>query len=340
MSTDEQQDGQQPTQKDDVKQPQHDRFFKSMFSEAAFFRKLLIWLVPFVVELLDLDKMECQKDSFIDDKLKAHYSDVIYKIPVRGTNENIVAFVLVEHKTSPDHWVMLQVLRYVVLIGLREYQLAIDEKRLADFMLPPVLPIIVYHGERDFKAAIRLGKLIRPIKGFEKYQLDFEAILLDLTNFDETTPPEDLELFAVLAIMQAVFRKDVADRIVRIYQKIKHKLGDSHYRNRWLKILRYAMTSSKYFSKENFIEVTSQMSDTEVLTISPFYKELLAEERNLWATDKVETLLLILTNRLGSVPQTVGNKLHTIHDIDVLGELTRVALDCDSLDEFVKVLEK
>ena len=157
--------------------------------------------------------------------------------------------------------------------------------------------------------------------------------MLDLMDFDKTTPPEDLELFAVLAIMQAVFRPDVADRIVRIYQKIKHKLGDSHYRDRWLKILRYAMTSSKYFSKENFIEVTSQMSDTEELTISPFARELLPE-------GEANSIIRILTKRISDVPPSIQEKLRSIHDFDVLGQLTDFALDCDTLDEFVKVLEK
>ena len=52
-------------------------------------------------------------------------------------------------------------------------------------MLPPILPIIIYHGERKFSATIRFGKLIRPVKGFEKYTLDFESLLLDLTQTDE-----------------------------------------------------------------------------------------------------------------------------------------------------------
>jgi len=339
-------------QRNDLKQPQHDPFFKSMFEDQRLFRELLVWLVPFVAELLDLDRADLQKDSLVDEELKTHYSDLLYKIPVRGADQNIVVFVLLEHKASPDQWTMLQVLRYIVQIWCREYSAAKEQNRLADFMLPPILPIIVYHGEREFKVPIRLGKLIRAIRGFEKYQLDFEVLLLDLTNFDKTTPPEDLELFAVLAIMQAVFRPDAAERILRIYQKIKHKLGDPRYSERWLKLLRYMMTSSKYINKKDFFEVTSQMSDTDIATLSPFYQEVFAEgreegreegrdeERNLWATDKVETLLQILSKRLGDVPPTIHDKLHAIHDIDVLCKLTDVALDCLSLDEFEVALGK
>ena len=168
--------------------------------------------------------------------------------------------------------------------------------------------------------------------------------MLDLMNFDKTKPPEDLELFAVMAMMQAVFRPDVADRIVRIYQKIKHKLNDRHYRERWLRILRYAMSSSKYFSKENFIEVTNQMNETEILTISPFARELLAEGeakgREEGREKLFETLVKILTKRFGDVSPVIREKIHVIHDLDVLGQLTDYALDCQTLNEFVRALKE
>jgi len=52
----------------------------------------------------------------------------------------------------------------------------------------------------------------------------------------------------------------------------------------------------------------------------------------------VETLMQILTNRLRDAPPTIGDKLHTINDIDVLGQLTDVALDCETFDVFEAAL--
>jgi hypothetical protein len=62
---------------------------------------------------------------------------VLYKIPIRGTDENMVVFILVEHKTVSERWTMFQLLRYLVQIWAREYKAAEDQERLADFMLPP-----------------------------------------------------------------------------------------------------------------------------------------------------------------------------------------------------------
>ena len=53
----------------------------------------------------------------------------------------------------------------------------------------------------------------------------------------------------------------------------------------------------------------------------------------------IETLLRILTKRHGNVPSVLHDKLHTIHDFDVLGQLTDVAVDCQSLDEFEAALK-
>jgi hypothetical protein len=60
-------------QKDDTKQQaRHDPFFRSTFSEPTLFRKWLVWFLPILAELLDLDRMELQKDSLIDEKLKTY----------------------------------------------------------------------------------------------------------------------------------------------------------------------------------------------------------------------------------------------------------------------------
>jgi predicted transposase YdaD len=90
------------------------------------------------------------------------------------------------------------------------------------------------------------------------------------------------------------------------------------------------------------------MSDTIITAISPFAQELMAEgfvkgreEGEAAGIEKgIETLLRILTKRLGDVPPALRENLHAIHDLDVLGQLTDVALDCQSLEEFEQALNK
>ena len=164
--------------------------------------------------------------------------------------------------------------------------------------------------------------------------LDFEGVLLDLTLTDENDLPEDLELSCVLAVMQAVFCKDVADRLLRIYKKLKPKLNNPHYQERWIKLLRYMLSSSKYLTEEDVMEVKNQMSDTdEVLTISPFAQTLLAR-------GEANSIIKILTRNFGELPFAVCDKLYASHDLDVLDRLMDVALDCRSPAEFEQALNQ
>ena len=94
------------------------------------------------------------------------------------------------------------------------------------------------------------------------------------------------------------------------------------------------------------------MSETDIATLSPCALELMAigrvegreegreEERNLWATDKVENLLRVLSRNFGDVPSSIRDILHATHDFNVLSQLTDVAWNCQTLDEFEAALNK
>ena len=58
------------------------------------------------------------------------------------------------------------------------------------------------------------------------------------------------------------------------------------------------------------------------------------------AIGEAKAIIKILTRNFGDVPPTVRDKLHTIHDPDVLGQLTDIALDCETFAEFEQVLNK
>ena len=58
------------------------------------------------------------------------------------------------------------------------------------------------------------------------------------------------------------------------------------------------------------------------------------------AEGTASSVVRILTKRFSEVPPTFREKLYAIHDLDVLGQLTDVALDCQSLAEFEQALNK
>lgn len=60
----------------------HDKFFKETFSRVEVARDFLNnYLPPSAIEDLDLNTMELQPDSFVDQDLQTHFSDLLYGEP-------------------------------------------------------------------------------------------------------------------------------------------------------------------------------------------------------------------------------------------------------------------
>jgi predicted transposase/invertase (TIGR01784 family) len=94
----------------------HDRSFKEIWSREAIGQDFLRHYLPQeIVELLDLDSLELTKDSFVDRRLRQHYSDLLYRLKVKDGRPGFVYFLL-EHKRAPKRFTALQLLRYRVQI--------------------------------------------------------------------------------------------------------------------------------------------------------------------------------------------------------------------------------
>jgi predicted transposase/invertase (TIGR01784 family) len=125
----------------------HNNFFQYALSHPAAARNLIEMHLPAdLVQILDLDSLELQKDSFIDDELRDSYSDMLYSIRLSGRlsgqdGEPIEGqvYLLLEHKSQSDPMTCFQMLRYIVRIW---------EQRLRKGQsLCPVFPLVIYHGQ-------------------------------------------------------------------------------------------------------------------------------------------------------------------------------------------------
>ncbi|MDR1959333.1 MAG: hypothetical protein LBQ54_09905 [Planctomycetaceae bacterium] len=95
-------------------------------------------------------------------------------------------------------------------------------------------------------------KLRESLRGFKQFSPDFEVMLIDLVTVADDGFPEDIELYCVLSVMQAVFRRDVAERMLRIYKRLKPKLHIPTYQDRWRHLLYYLLSNSKYLTKKDY----------------------------------------------------------------------------------------
>lgn len=85
----------------------HDKLFRETMSDRDTAIDFLKTYLPAeVLACLKLSALRIAKDSFVDEKLQAYYSDILYIVETAG--EMGYVYILFEHKSYPDWWIHLQ----------------------------------------------------------------------------------------------------------------------------------------------------------------------------------------------------------------------------------------
>ena len=140
------------------------------------------------IELLKDVKPEDIEDiteRFIPMFTEERDADVVKKVHIRGGEDVIIA--LIEHKSSVDYNVIMQVLRYMVYIWEDyEKQQNKENDRISgakNFKYPPIIPVVYYEGRTKWDAAMKLSDRVVLSDVFEGFIPDFRYHLISLGDF-------------------------------------------------------------------------------------------------------------------------------------------------------------
>ena len=139
----------------------HDPGYKRLFSHPEMIRDLLIGFVrePWVADL-DFTTLEKYPGEFTDDRLRQRRNDVIWR--VRWGPDWLYLYVLLEFQSGVHPFMAARLSTYLDLL----YQDLIRSRQLrgrrGQGRLPPVLPIVLYNGQRRWTAPTELADLIEP----------------------------------------------------------------------------------------------------------------------------------------------------------------------------------
>jgi hypothetical protein len=163
-------------QQDTPKEP-HDTFFRQLLAQpetAADFVKN--YLPADVVAMLDLTQLQPEKETFVDARLRKHFSDLLYSVPLKSGGK-VFLYLLFEHKSQPDKQARLQLLRYMVRIWEQEWR----KKR----QLSPIVPILFYHGQEKWSYSTEFADLIESPEALKQYTPHFRHLLTDLSAYSD-----------------------------------------------------------------------------------------------------------------------------------------------------------
>ena len=224
----------------DIVNNPHDGFFQAVLGhkETAgnFFEN---YLPAAVLKVLDVKTLQIKKNSFIEKELKRFYSDILYQ--VASKNGKAYIYLLFEHQSSPDSFISFRFLRYIVKIWELELK-----QRPKIKLLPPIIPLILYHGKRKWDSGTRLSDIIAlgDKEELKLYVPDYHYILYDLSAYSDEQIQGNIMIKIFLDLFKHIFDEDLLSHLKRIFPMMKAlSLNDRSGLEYIELVLRYIMST-------------------------------------------------------------------------------------------------
>ena len=233
--------------------------------------------------------------------------------------------------------------RMMTYIGLLYQNLIHSQVVGKDGMLPPVLPIVLYNGQRRWSASCELSQLILAAPpAIKAYQAEMRYLLIDEGRLRES----DLALERNLAV--ALFKlersrtpKDLENAIALLIEW----LGDTHAQTKalrrafstWIRrvILPHRFPGIAFEAVEELQEVKDMLAE-RVMEWTKEWEQQGLEKGSLQSTR--DDILDVLLTRFDSAPQNIIDLLQTVEDISYLKSLHRQAVKIKSIEDFQQLL--
>lgn len=323
----------EPRNPDDRPGNLHNNFFQACFSQPQAIRRLLAELAPKqVLALLGPEPLAPVPGSFVDRKLRGRQTDLLFKARLKKGGDAFV-YILVEHKSVPDHGILLQLLRYKCNIWSR---LCKDEGPLT-----PIVPVVFYHGVRPWTVAPAFQDMFGDLDGELRDLTDqFRYVLIDVGHIDDGSLPQDLELRTQLTALKHAVRKDILEVGLPLLARLLSKRPDVEVSL----VLRYILLQHPEIGRDDLDRVLRQHApELKERVMNGFLQEIFAEGEAKGKAEgkaegviegKAETLLTLLALRFGAVPRDVERSIREA-DHQTLDRWTRRIFESASLKDVI-----
>lgn len=135
------------------------------------------------------EDIEDVTDRYIPMFTEERDSDAVKKVRLKDKGELFVV-ALIEHKSSVDYNVVMQLMRYMVFIW-EDYEKKMEAEhkgisKTKDFKYPPVIPIVYYEAKAEWTAVTDFKDRIFLNDVFEPFIPDFSYMLFKLMEHEQS----------------------------------------------------------------------------------------------------------------------------------------------------------
>lgn len=323
----------------DLQNP-HDKFFKEMFSNVETAKDFIINYLPEkVLQIIDVDTLTVQKDSFINKELQGSHTDLLFKVNI--CNEEGYLYLLFEHKSYLDRGISLQLLKYMVNIW--------ETKRIKEreSELPVIIPLVIFHGQSKWKIPTSLSDILN---GYMKlpeevkvYVPNFSYLFYDVSKYSD----EDIKGSLQTRIMLTLLRDMVTKNGLALRKSIERalyyllELEDKETAVGYLEtMLRYIFSTAKDLTEKDAKQIqktleTAKFKGSEfVVTLADIWREQGREEGiEIGKAQAMSNMaIFLLKNKLGTLPEDLEVTISKA-DISVLEQLLTKIFTIENIDD-------
>lgn len=231
----------------------HDATFKEVFSQKRIAKDFIENNIPKeVLDIMNMESLELQKDTFINEELKENFSDLIYRVKINN-KEAYICFLL-EHKSYKDKMAIFQLNKYI----LESWMTIVQKENKED--LPLIIPMIIYHGREKWNLKTDLREMIEGFHELPEYLKErIPVFKYDFFNIVEYEESDFEKLTRLTAMMLKAFKYAFEEDIEVVLRNFLLALEDVKVAEPMETIIYYGEIYLKY------IELTNREIDEDTI---------------------------------------------------------------------------
>lgn len=224
---------------------------------------------------------------------------MVYRLAYRGGTLEV--YLLFEHKSRPERWTPLQLLRYLVASGER-YRKQHPKAR----HLPPIYPLVLYHGERRWRVPRSFHALVAPLpEVLVPYVPQFRYALHDISARTGAEIKGAVLTRLVLLALRHIFSDAPVARLRELLELVRQIEDETEATRILYTLLHYYLSANARLDDAELrtLLTDTPMGDTTMQTLYERYRE---EGRR---DGEAAVLLLQIESKFGAPSEAVRRRI-------------------------------
>jgi predicted transposase/invertase (TIGR01784 family) len=217
---------------------------------------------------IDFESVAIDRDTYTDEVLRRNYTDLLYRFDKKEGKGQLYLYLLYDHKSSPDRWVSIQLLRYIMLI----YGGELNKKR-PPTLLPEIFPVVFYHGTEKWNHSLQCADYIDAVR--REHVPHFKPLLFDLNRIDNKRLLGSVQTVVGLLSLKYIKHRFTESLVAFLLQELHRLPRESSF------LHEFYMTLLKFKAEEElqtFLQMAREMNYRDMEEDMKSYGQKLIEE--------------------------------------------------------------